>query len=247
MIAPLTVNQRLVSAFEQLRKIPYFSGAHGDSVDSTFFNKLRDMLGARKVSAEDWRKSAEFEEYRRRCARRVFDFPGCVEQPWLIDKPNGSQQWPDALVVHRGKGLPIEFKSSKQDLILWNSGLPQQNGIYVFNGNVPEPILQTTYFLGGAILSDQESQILRDAAQANKDQSETFNAALGAWASKWSLYARPMFNCGEKYLTCPDRSAREQAVLEYLASFEWDAPHGFNLHALAQPGSRSQAGFHSSS
>ena len=224
MSVPATTNQRLVLAFEQLRKIPYFSGAHGDSVDSTFFNKLRDVLGARKVSAEDWRNFDEFDEYRRRCSRGEFIFPVHAASPWLVDKPNGSQRWPDALVIFKHKGIPIEFKSAKQDLIVWNSGLPQPDGIYVFNGNVPEPTLQTTFFMGSAILNAEEARLLRDAAQANKDQAESYNDALFALASKWSLYARPMFNCGEKYLTYPQRDVREQEVLDYLASFVWDAP-----------------------
>lgn len=224
MTPPMSINQKLVLAFEQLRKIPYFAGAHGDSVDTTLFNKLKDILGARRINAEDWRKLDEFADYRRLCSRGEFVFPGCVTQPWLVDKPNGSQRWPDALVIYRNKGIPIEFKSAKQDLIVWNSGLPQPSGIYVFNGNVPEPALQTTFFMGSAILSAEESQILRDAAQANKDQSESFNTSLESLASKWSLYARPMFNCSEKYLTGEEKTSREQAVLDYLASFVWDAP-----------------------
>lgn len=216
------LNERLRAAFENLKKIPYFSGAHGDSVDSTLFNKLAEQIKAKKISAEAWKKTDAFEPLRRNCQRKIFGFNMMVPEVLIVDKPNGSQNWPDALVIYKSKGLPIEFKSAGQDKIVWNSGLPQPDGIYIFNGITTRDDQQTTFFLGAAILSEVERRVLTSAAAENQDAAKTFNETLITLDSKWSLYARPMYNCGDKYLGHPKRYERELEVLAYIDSFTWD-------------------------
>lgn len=216
------LNSRLRTAFQQIQRIPHFSGAHGDSVDSTLFKKLNEHIKAKRISAEVWKDTKAYELLRPLCQRKIFQFPVEVPEPLIVDKPNGSQNWPDALILFKSKGLPIEFKSSKGDKILWNSGLPQPEGIYIFNGASSGRDQQTTFFLGRALLTEDERRILIEASDQNHEHSKGYNDALAKLDSKWSLYPRPMYNCGEKYLGHPDREKREQEVLDFIDGFVWE-------------------------
>ena len=69
------------------------------------------------------------------------------------------------------------------------------------------------------------STVLRKAANANKILAQEFNDKLKIMMSKWDLYARPMFNCSQAYLNAPVREARERAVLDFLANFDWEQGH----------------------
>lgn len=227
------LNMRLISTFQELRNMPYIAGVGGDSADRTIITKIHYKLGGssaiKLVSAEAWRTAQEYAEPREKVSQRIFEFESMFDKAILVDKPNGSQQWPDALLIYRFRGIAFEIKSSKNQKIAWNSGggdrIPAK-GIYIFNSRAPRAAdvntSETTFFLGEDIITEEEQLILEQADGANTDVASRFNRLLESKNSKWSLYARPMFNCGELMLTSPMRDFRENKVLEYLRDVNWD-------------------------
>ena len=129
------------------------SSSKGDAFDETVKSNLVDCLKGVcvEISSEVWAKQKIFSELRKRGLEKSFDFReftpieynGKKITSFVVDKPNGSHQWPDLLVVHNGIGLPIEVKSCKTDTIVWNGGFPRENALYIFNCYGEN---QTTFF-----------------------------------------------------------------------------------------------------
>ena len=82
-------------------------------------------------------------------------------------------------------------------------------------------LLSNTFFLGEAVLTDDEEALLRATAAKNQSEAEKLNRALAKLHGTWSLYARPMFNFKENVLTHANRDAREIDVLEFIRNFDW--------------------------
>jgi hypothetical protein len=56
------------------------------------------------------------------------------QKMWYVPQPCGTQSFPDFIVGDKfGNVFYVECKSAKQDHITWNSGMPKDNGIYVFS------------------------------------------------------------------------------------------------------------------
>jgi hypothetical protein len=219
-----SIGSRLEAAFQRLSRISRFSGAKGDSVDRVFFNEIAKTALLEVVTSEMWSESAPYEAVRPLIRKEeFFPLPMVFDKPMLVDKPNGTQDWPDALVLFRRRALPIEFKSAKNDSIVWNSGLPQPGGIYVFNGSTNRPNCpETTYFLGEAIISSEEREILIKAREANAKQTEDYNQKLSLLKSAWSLYPRPMHNYKKHFLGHEESLSRERAVIEFVRNLQWE-------------------------
>lgn len=86
---------------------------------------------------------------------------------FFIFQPNGSQDFPDFLLILDNSIIPLEIKFSKNrtkrnDLNsfkpMWNSNIPKQNAIYIY-GVANE---DTTYFLGSDILEIDTRNALID-------------------------------------------------------------------------------------
>lgn len=205
------LNDELVAEFTELRRIPYI-GTTGDGFDAAIVNRIRRRLNIRAVTTpEEWREryGQMFE----------FSFKETIKQLEFVLKPNGQQEWPDCLILLGHRGLPIEFKSCKEDHVVWNSALPQTDGVYIYNGN--NAAVQTTFFLGQDQITEEEKGLLLSVRAKNKEQQEAVNVQLKALRSEWSFFARPMNNCRTPLLGHPHRQSREQRVLDFLESFRW--------------------------
>ena len=226
-------NQKLVEAFEDLLLVPYLAGVRGDSADNTIRARLEHKLGRaiKSVPKVRWSEDAEYADARAAVAEKRFEFSSTFDTPFIVDKPNGSQRWPDLLLVYLNRGLPLEVKSSTNGQVAWNSGGGNRiapAGIYIYNGRKPtgragDGVGETTFFLGEHAISAEESRILELADNANRDVAKHFNSLLEDKRSLWSLYARPMFTCRDNVLTNTGRAARERAVLDLIAGFDWTA------------------------
>ncbi len=230
-----TLNSDLMRAFRSgIGAFCYFDGARGDSVDNMIVNAIKrycPYISVIELAA--WKEVCQQIQYRpikdkvqetakvEECDCLDLVFTKCYERPILIRQPNNTQQWPDFLIIYGHRGLGIEVKSSKHDRIVWNSGLPRINGIYIYNGGlaIQDDISNTTYFLGQHVLTLKERKILNDARGANHKISRVYNDLLSD--SKWSLYARPMFNYTGRFLTDEHRTQRETAVQDFIRSFSW--------------------------
>lgn len=215
----LNFNDLLVIAFKDLLNQKYLATEKGDAVDTRLREVIETKADIKSVNAKAWKTASKYKDARGRVAIHNFSLVDNFQEPFIVDKPKGSQNWPDCLIVYKNKALPIEFKRSESGIIVWNSGLPHHDGIYVFNG-VHNDVTGTTFFLGQDLISDDIRQKLTKAADDNKSSANDFNRTISS--SGWTLYARPMFNNGDKILTSPDRANRERRVLDFLATYKWD-------------------------
>jgi enamine deaminase RidA (YjgF/YER057c/UK114 family) len=138
--------------------------------------------------------------------------------PIVVAQPNGPQQRPDIVIIH-GKNIAyIEHKTNKGDHIVWNGGMPRRNGIYLFNSGIKGTAKQTTIFLGQHALSDADRNLLEQAADAAAKAAEPFNAILKTNGSRWTCYARAMFNRTgrDRCVRHPDVARREEESTAFL-------------------------------
>ncbi len=213
----------------------YFDGASVDSVDNMIVNAIKKYCPyVSVIDLPAWKvmqSQSQYEPIKNKVQERArlavcdclnLTFSQSYEQPILIRQPNNTQQWPDILIVYKRRGLGIEVKSSKHDQIVWNSGLPRKNSIYIYNGEVTahNNVPNTTYFLGQHIITLKELELLHKAGEANHKVSKIYNDMLST--SKWSLYARPMFSYSGRFLVTDDRKRREADVIAFLKEFLWE-------------------------
>lgn len=195
------VNQALYSCLNDLRKTG--ASSRGDNFDDTVRDKLRNAFKQIKGVAFEYVNTDTFgnpdneiySKYKEKTSQYNFDFTGLPPPRsvhngknidlLLVDKPNGSQKWPDMLIIYGKVGVPVEIKSSKDDRIVWNSGWPRVGGIYVFNCY---GISRTTLFMGEYAITEEESSFLKKNADTCKD----FNVKHED--GRWSFYVRNMFN-----------------------------------------------------
>lgn len=231
------INSGIVRAFELgISSFCYFDGAKGDSIDNMIVNAIsRHCPSIEVIELSAWRKLQIQKQYKpikdkiqsmarmRGCDCLDLDFDYYYDSPLLIRQPNDTQQWPDILIIYRKRGINIEVKSSRQDHIVWNSGLPRKNSIYIYNGGLKQgnnASPKTTFFLGQHIINDMEQEILYKASDENHKISKEYNDKL--MESGWSLYARPMFNYVGKFLSHENRVKREKEVKEFINNFQWE-------------------------
>ena len=230
-----TLNTDIVKALKDgIRSFCYFDGAGGNSIDNMIVNTIKrycpyihvvDLPSWLTIQSQPLYRSVKdkAQEIARTeiCDCLDLRFSGYFESPTLIRQPNNTQQWPDILIVYKHLGISIEVKSSKYDQIVWNSGLPRVNGIYIYNGGLIASgnVVNTTYFLGQHVLSLVEMNLLHKAREANHKVSDVYNELLSN--SKWSLYARPMFNYTGKFLMDEHREQREIDVHNFIGGLVW--------------------------
>jgi hypothetical protein len=223
--AEQAINDAVTEFFEtSLRQVPYLATLSGDSFDKTIMNMIGKAIhGLRPapvlLTNEQWAK--QFPNAKRKVSAYEFRFAERIPAPLLVDKPNGKQNWPDLLLAYEHRGLPLECKTVNGQKIVWNSGLPRRGGVYIFNGTNVAVGAHTTFFLGESMISDEERKILLEGRAANDAQAAGFNDRLAQLQSDWTLYPRPMFNCGTHLLSSESRASREQDVLHFLRCFEW--------------------------
>lgn len=194
------LNNTLIEFLDDIMSVG--SSTSGNKFDKTVREKLRNHLdGAKYIPAEQWcsrEKDSIFLEHYKTTLDNKFDFthlPTLIDNGrqldlMIIDKPNGSQKWPDLLVVFKGIGLPIEIKSTKNDVIIWNGGLPKPDTLYIYNCYGKS---KTTCFLGQHVISDDELDFLKQRAEFTKQFNEWHKNG------KWNYYVRNMFNSNQSF------------------------------------------------
>lgn len=110
-------------------------------------------------------------------------------QVYIVNKPNNSQKWPDILIIYNNIGLPIEIKSAKNNNIVWNSGYPRKNSIYIFGSSKHQ---KSTYFLGQDVIKEEEKEKLFNLASQAKIYCQNVSG-------DWSFYVRKMYTSTLKY------------------------------------------------
>lgn len=192
------LNEALTDCFNEI--IGVGASSKSDHFDETVRDKLKQhLVGAKYVPCEIWSskdKHSIYYERSRRTLKKNFDFtdlPPLVDNSkelnlLIVDKPNGSQQWPDLMVVFNNVGYPVEVKSTKTDIILWNSGLPRHDSLYVYNCYGKS---KTTVFLGQDAINQEEIDVLLEFSE----QTKRYNTR----GNRWSYYVRDMFGSSQKF------------------------------------------------
>lgn len=194
------LNKTLIECLDDIMSVG--SSTKGNKFDETVRDKLQLHLGGAKyVKTDDWcskKPNSIYLKHKDITLQNKFDFTGLPpiidngEQLNLIivDKPNGSQKWPDLLVIFNGIGMPIEIKSTKNDVIIWNGGLPKPDTLYVYNCYGKS---KTTCFLGQHVISYEELDFLKQKAEFTKQFNEWHKNG------KWNYYVRNMFNSNQSF------------------------------------------------
>lgn len=81
----------------------------------------------------------------------------------FIYQPYGSQSYPDFLIISNNKVQPIEVKSSKCNIPMWNNSLPKRNCIIIFGNYHFKDI---TFFFGDDICNQKIVKAKNDFADS---------------------------------------------------------------------------------
>lgn len=225
---PLTHRTDLATALTELMRDPGYGGGREFEVGA--MNLIAERTGAKLISTEEF--AASFPGMKRKArdyARsKTCEDSGCwglgVERKdpgqglIIVDQPNGTQEFPDALLIwlEVGLGIPIEFKSSKTATPTWNSGLPRLNAIYVFQRSGKRGGVTT--FFGKHVISAEEIAKFREMREAAEAFYAKTNAALEALGGGWSGYQRPMHLQKGDIFSGAMRRVNEQEVIDALSS-----------------------------
>jgi hypothetical protein len=215
------LNDALGKFLDDIMKVG--ASSKGDNFDETVRDKLKYHLdGAKYIYTQQWcsrEKDSIFLEHYQTTLDNKFDFTNL--QPivdngrqldlMIIDKPNGSQKWPDLLVVFKGIGFPIEIKSAKQDIILWNSGIPRADSLYIYNCYGKS---KTTCFLGQHAINDEELEFLLLKSKFAEEMNERQKN------QKWSYYVRDMFNSSQTFFENDEHQKRCDKYREKIYEYE---------------------------
>lgn len=143
----------------------------------------------------------------------------------IVVQPNKTQSWPDMLVVNKGKALCFEIKSSKTGEIVWNSGFPKENCIYIYKDRRDNRVY---YFHGKDRLHDK-SVILTDLKnlfdsrlkdRAKKLYSSSVYQPLRD--SNITHYTRSMWNDSVKYSNHSDKNKWIGNVYKFILNYKWN-------------------------
>lgn len=130
----------------------------------------------------------------------------------LVLQPCGTQSYPDILVRDfNGEYYVLECKSSaKRPFPMWNDSAPANpNGIYIFTYKNTD---STTIFLGKDVITAEELATFK----LQLEEFRQIEKKYGISASGFKLNCRPQYNQKGNLMTHPDRSKREQAVLDFV-------------------------------
>lgn len=225
----MDINTRIAEALQEI--LTRTTTSSNESFEKVCLELLEDHTGFTIVDAKAFKEYyIEYKEESGRIHRNdsdglLYDFTDIEltsglnkSDDIIVLQPNGSQSSPDILIIHNKIGIPIEIKSAKQGKIMWNSGYPRKNYIYIFNSY--KLYRETTMFLGQDLISDVERNILIRQDIENKKLSKEFNINMEELESKWSMYPRAMFEYKGDVFD-KERTKREEGVISYIKHFDF--------------------------
>lgn len=156
-----------------------------------------------------------------KCATNPFSF-----KKHFILTPNGSQEYPDFLVLEGQNAIGIEAKysSKKQRRPVWNSGLPRPNGIYIFGA---AGLRDVTFFRGCDVINIEDAEKMHRFFKELKQREKQFNAQeMSKQQYGFSVYVRKAFDQKAvfnkeaivDFFSNKNRERLENSVISYLDS-----------------------------
>lgn len=213
--------------FHMLKDMPYFrnysaaSGnvhnvsKHEDAVKDIFLHSgLIEFIPYQKLSKK------KVEEALNTNVNTIDIMPYC-----FVSQPCGSHGNPDFIVRFDDKIFGFECKSTTGSTYcpMYNSGGIKPNYIYIFSN---ERINQTTMYKGSDIITNRQTELIKELIQKQKQIEEEYNKLLNENDVNnrgVSYYTRPMIiQSGDarktNYFTHATRETCEKNVLDYLLS-----------------------------
>ena len=194
----------LHNVLNEILNLPHFSNAKGEHE-----TKIQDLL----ISGGFSSSTIEEQGLRKKDIRKCL-VDNNIQPNVFIAQPCGSQSFPDFIVSdENGVVRYIECKSSKDDKIVWNSGRPKSDAIYIVSSGKHN---KQTLVLGSDLWDDTEYQLVLEAFEKMKEIQKKYYALLKNMGSKLRPYCREMFNDGYKIYGHKDRELRVQKVFNSL-------------------------------
>ncbi len=215
----------LATLFEELRTNPV--GFLGATRGQDFENRVSAGLDARAynrilksdLSHEEWNELRNGVE-----ADSLAFSNTSTRRKHYVERPFGSQRYPDFLVLDGARVVLIEVKFSrkKQGHPMWNGGLPRQGGLYVFGAYGRQDV---TFFLGRDVVSSEEARQLHNFFEKLTELQDAFNAkSMTGQRYGFTAYSRKAFDQRAKhspnavldFFTNPGRCDLEDSALAFL-------------------------------
>lgn len=193
--------EQVLSKVLDLPHISNAKGAHESAVES-----ILEQAGLDLATIEQLGISKK--------AIRTASVSQTVKPNIFVPQPCGSQSFPDFIVSDSsGKIFYIECKSSKDDKIVWNSGFPKKEAIYIVSSGKQN--IQSVV-LGEDIWDEEEERLAFEAFSEMKKIQEQYYAKLKSIGSKLRPYCREMYNDSNKIAGHEDREQRIQRVYDSI-------------------------------
>lgn len=215
------MSKKLEIAFKKILAEPYNPSEDGKDHEKGIRNIIAKELGASVIVKKTKISLEKFVEEK-------------ANGLYVINKPYGSQRPPDALICEINNGiivnnLWVDVKRSETGKAMWNSGFPEQEAIYVYNGTEKGTKKKTgqsgtTILLGKALTSPQEAASVAalKTLLCGFKHNPTINGTTITFTN-WDLqHLRVMLKEKGKqglWLSHPDRQSREKQVLDFAKQF----------------------------
>ena len=158
---------KILNAVRKLKHTSNIHGNHEKQIERLLVNNCYEKKTIEQLSLE--KKLIRSTEYYKSDSTM-----------WYVPQPCGSQSFPDFIVGDKlGNIFYLECKSSKNDHILWNSGMPKPRAIYVFSSGKHNA---QTIVMGGDIWSKEELQLQPNIPLEQLTHAE--NKKLENWLMK---------------------------------------------------------------
>ena len=143
----------------------------------------------------------------------------------VIEQPNGSQNWPDFIIMRENNCLCFEIKTGKGGKITWNSGFPKKNCIYIYKDMNDHRVY---YFLGVDRLEGVEENVSTLKDEFEKEfkllAKKLFEEAKFKPLKDKNIshYARSMWNDSTNYSAHGNKDDWMKRVYDYIHTLKWD-------------------------
>lgn len=212
----MDINNKIINAMDYIIEHPSTFGGH--SFEDYVYKVFRRVLNTRNDSKVTCRVDNN---------GNVVSISSSKEDSGahIIEQPNGSQKWPDFLVLKKNTCLCFEIKTGKNGRIVWNSGFPKNNCIYIYKDMNDNRVY---YFLGKDRLVGIEETVnsLKDEFEvefkelANKlFKSDKYKSLRD---KNISHYARSMWNDSTNYSRHKEKDIWTEKVYDYISTLKWN-------------------------
>ena len=188
---------KILNAVRKLKHTSNIHGNHEKQIERLLVNNCYEKKTIEQLSLE--KKLIRSTEYYKSDSTM-----------WYVPQPCGSQRFPDFIVGDKlGNIFYLECKSSKNDHILWNSGMPKPRAIYVFSSGKHNA---QTIVMGGDIWSKEELQLQQKIRKLIDETYKSYkNKDHGV-----HYYGRHMHNDMRPIYGNDNRTKRESRVYRFV-------------------------------